>query len=90
VTALNQKHIFSLAQARNLSDSHHLCNYWLKSSDLDLSGDLASEWDQYRRALIDSRILLQDRADMLMWIRGDKSGVPTVKIFYWGIVLQKS
>jgi hypothetical protein len=66
VIAFNQKHIYSIAQAINLYDSHHLCNYWLKSSDLDLSRDLASEWDQYRRALIDSDILLQDRVDMLM------------------------
>jgi hypothetical protein len=89
VTALNQKNIFSLAQAKGLSDSHHFCNYWFNNSDLGLSGDLASEWDQYIRVLIDSEILLQDRADVMMWIGGDKSGVPTVKIFYWGIVSTK-
>jgi hypothetical protein len=89
VTVLNQKHIHTLAQVRNPSDNQLLCNYWLKSSDLNLLGDMASEWDHFRKALIDSGILLQDKADMLMWTGGDNSGIPTVKNIYRGIVSTK-
>jgi len=89
VTMLNQKHFHTLAQVRNPTDSQLLCNYWLKSCDLNLLGDLASEWDHYRKALIDSGILLQDKVDMLMWTMGDNYGIPMVKNIYRGIVSTK-
>jgi hypothetical protein len=90
VSALNQRNIITLAQARGHSDNQHLYNYWLSSRDLGLSGDMAIEWDLYRRALIDSGVLLQDKEDVLMWIGGDNSGVPSVKNFYWGIISTKN
>jgi hypothetical protein len=77
--ALKDQNILSLAQARNLTSDQSFSSYWLTSDDLGFEGDLALEWDLYRRALIDSGALIQDRPDQLLWIGGDKSGVPSVK-----------
>jgi len=90
VSSLKQRNIITLAQARGHSDNHHLYNHWLSSRDLSFSGDMAIEWDQYRRALIDSGVLLQDKEDVLMWIGGDNSSAPSVKNLYWGIISTKN
>jgi hypothetical protein len=49
---------------------------------LGLEGDLATEWEKYRRNLIGSGIQLLDRLDELMWTGGDNSGQLTVKNVY--------
>jgi len=43
---------------------------WIGSSELELSGDLASEWDRFRRALHSSGIILTENDDELQWIGG--------------------
>jgi hypothetical protein len=90
MSALNHRNILTLAQARRHSDSQHLSSYWLSSSDLGFSGDIAAEWDQFRWALIDSGAFLQDTEDDLMWIGGDNSRSPTVKNIYWAIISTKN
>jgi hypothetical protein len=52
------------------------------STELGLEGDLAVEWESYRRKLIDTRIFLVDRQDELLWNEGDSSGQISVKNVY--------
>jgi hypothetical protein len=47
-----------------------------------LEGDLAAEWERYRRNLIGSGIQLTTRSDELKWTGGDSSGQLTVKNVY--------
>jgi hypothetical protein len=56
---------------------------------LGLEGELAKEWDQFRRALIDSGALIHGTRDKLMWIGRDNFGSPSIKNFYLSIILQK-
>jgi hypothetical protein len=89
VSMLKQNHIHTLAQARKCSNSTSLCDYWLTSIDINLRGSLATEWDLFRKALIDTGIILQNTKDKLMWTGGDNSGIPSVKKNYRGIVTTK-
>jgi hypothetical protein len=56
--ALKDQNILTLAQARNISSDQTISSYWLTNEDLGLEGDLALEWDLYRRSLIDSGALI--------------------------------
>jgi hypothetical protein len=49
---------------------------------LALEGDQATQWDAFRRNLIDSGILLVDRSDELIWTGGDMSRQIIVKNVY--------
>jgi ribonuclease HI len=89
VSMLNQNHYHTLAQVRKQSNNLLLSDYWLTSYDLKLMGNLAVEWDHFRKALIDLGIILQDKEDNLIWSGGDKSGIPSVKNIYRGIVTTK-
>jgi hypothetical protein len=88
--ALRDKDIQTLAQMRNPFNDQTTSSYWLTSDELGLEGDLALEWEMYRRALIDSGALIQDNNDQLLWIGGDKSGIPSAKNFYSSIISSKS
>jgi hypothetical protein len=52
------------------------------NTKLELSGNLSSEWDQYRRALQAAGVIITDKMDELIWIGGDTSGILTLKNVY--------
>jgi hypothetical protein len=53
---------------------------WLTNDDLGPVGDLALEWEMFRRALIDSGVQLLDKPDVLKWMGGDYSGQLQLKM----------
>jgi hypothetical protein len=68
------------------TQQHDPCSpQWIGSSDLELSGDLAAEWDRFRQALQSSGITLTKNDDELQWIGGDASGIITSKNVYLAI-----
>jgi len=52
--SLHCKNIFSLAQAKRTGDKTFSSIPWLKSNEIGLSSALATEWDIFKKALIDS------------------------------------
>jgi hypothetical protein len=90
ISSLHCRNIFTLAQDMRHYDRQHSSSSWHNSNDLGFTGDLAIEWEHFRRALFDSGAYLQDSEDVLMWIGGDNSGIPTVKNFYWAILSTKN
>jgi hypothetical protein len=54
----------------------------LDSAELGIPGDLASEWEYYRQALHSLGISLNNSADELLWIGGDRSGILNSKNIY--------
>jgi hypothetical protein len=54
INNLNHKNIHLLFQASRPMVRGSLGKNWVCSSELGLEGDLAVEWDSYRRKLIDS------------------------------------
>jgi hypothetical protein len=58
ISYLNNKNVYFLYQASRVSPQGSICSNWLDSSDLGLEGDLAAEWEWYRRSLIGSGIQL--------------------------------
>jgi len=71
---LRQQHITVLAQAWRHLNQDSLLSSWINSLDLDISGDMAAEWDHFRRSLQASGVSLYDNEDKLLWIGGDSSG----------------
>jgi hypothetical protein len=67
VDRLNQKNVHLLYQASCDLLQGTLCSTWLDCTTLELEGDLALEWEKYRKLLISSGIHLQDRPDVLLW-----------------------
>ena len=82
VTALKNSGITFLYQAKNTALITPPSKYWKDVTQLGLSGDLGEEWEQYRRALAGTGILLATTEDELRWSGGDESGYPTVKNLY--------
>jgi hypothetical protein len=82
VVSLNQKNVHYLYQASRDICPGMICSIWLDSEDLGLVGDLATEWEKFRRALIGSGVHLLDRPDELKWTGGDIFGQLTVKNVY--------
>jgi hypothetical protein len=62
---------------------------WLCSDDLGLAGELAAEWDLYRRALIGAGATIRDTEDKLMWTGGNSSGTISVKNAYLALISTK-
>jgi hypothetical protein len=89
VVSLNQKNVYYLYQASRDLCPGTICSIWLDSEDLGLAGDLALEWEMFRRALIDSGVQLLDRPDVLKWTGGDYSGQLTVKNVYNAIATKQ-
>ena len=87
VSMLNQNHMHTLAQVRKILNSSLLCDYWLTSIDINLRGSLATEWDLFWKALIDSGIILQNTKDHLILTGGDNSSIPSVKNIYRVLLL---
>jgi hypothetical protein len=52
LSALHCQNIFTLAQAMRHYDRQHLSSTWLNSNDLGFTGDLAIEWEHFRKALL--------------------------------------
>jgi hypothetical protein len=57
-------------------------SYWKDANQIGLLGDLAQEWEQYRRALASVGILLDPSEEYLRWSCGDASSYPVVKKLY--------
>jgi hypothetical protein len=55
---------------------------WLTNDDLGMVGDLALEWEMFRRALIDSGVQLLDIPYALKWTGGEYFGQLIVKNVY--------
>jgi hypothetical protein len=86
LSELRQRNITSLSQARRHIDPLSSSSFWINSTELGFTGDMATEWDRFQRELIDSGAFLQDIEDELMWIGGDNSGSLTVKNTYLAIL----
>jgi hypothetical protein len=89
LSVLKDQNILTLAQVRKNSGDQSLVSSWLSSTDLELEGDLAREWEQFRSALSASGALIQEKKDTLMWIGGDNSGKPSAKNLYSSIISAK-
>jgi hypothetical protein len=79
---LKNKNIRYLFQARAQNSMGFITDQWKGSSELELSGDMALEWNSFCKALIGSGIHLQHREDNLIWTGGDNSGILSVKNVY--------
>ena len=53
---------------------------------MDLTGDLAVEWDHFGRALQASGVSLSENEDELLWIGGDSSGSLSKKNVYAALI----
>ena len=58
IYALHYRNIYTLAQAMNTNDNLKISDSWLRSNEIGLSGDLAIEWDHFRKKLMDSGVYL--------------------------------
>jgi hypothetical protein len=79
---LRQKNITLLFQARGPLVKNPYSAHWIRSNELGITGELAEEWEHYRKALIGSGAFIQDKVDELMWTGGDNSGFLSVKNAY--------
>jgi hypothetical protein len=59
-----------------------LLDKWLRNDCLNLSGEVATEWDTYSSALRSVGISLISEPDSLLWVGGDALGVLSVKNIY--------
>jgi hypothetical protein len=90
ISLLRQKKISVLAQAWGQQDQASPMTYWIRSNELDITGELAVEWDHFRISLIGSGASIQDKDDKLMWTGGDSSGFLTVKNAYMALLSTQS
>jgi hypothetical protein len=79
---LGSLNIFNLAQVRTATDNPSWPDNWLRSSDLNLDGRWALEWNRFSSALKSAGISLTEEPDSLLWTGGDASGLLTVKNLY--------
>jgi len=86
VVSLNERNVHYLYQATRDLRPGMICSILLDSVELGLEGDLATEWEKFRRDMIGSRVQLLDRPDELNWTGGDKSGKLKVKSVYNALV----
>jgi hypothetical protein len=86
LSKLRQHNINSISQARRLIDRRPSSSIWISNNELGFFGDIATEWDYFRWALIDFGSYIQDLEDELMWIGGDNSGYLTVKNIYLALL----
>jgi hypothetical protein len=82
IEKLNSKSIFLLYQASCPQVQGTIRANWLSSTDLELEGDMATEWETFRKNLKSSGILLQNHPDTLLWMGGDNSGILSVNNVY--------
>jgi len=79
---LNRINITVLAQLRDPSSIVSFPEIWKNTDTLGLTGELATEWNSYSTTLRGAGILLRNKADSLMWTRGNSSGSISVKNIY--------
>jgi hypothetical protein len=79
---LGSSNYFFLAHVRTLTDNPSWPDNWLSSSDLNLDGKWASDWNLFSTALKSAGISLTADPDSLLWTGGDGSGLLTVKNIY--------
>jgi hypothetical protein len=86
ITLLRQQRITVLAQAKGSQDHFTYSENWICSEELGITGNLATEWVCYHRALIGVGVTIQDTTDTLIWIGGDSSGTISVKNIYSSLI----
>jgi hypothetical protein len=86
---LNQKGVFYLYQAHREPRPGLICSNWITSAELDLEGPLATEWQDFRCAIINNGVQLLMRSDELKWTGDNSSGRISVKNVYEAIENKK-
>jgi hypothetical protein len=86
INALRQKQVWVLAQAWSARDQDSLQDTWINSNALELTGNLALEWEQYTKALKAAGVKLSGNEDEIIWIGGDASGVLSAKNVYLALL----
>jgi hypothetical protein len=86
ISHLNDNRISVLAQVKAPNSVDSITEAWLSSEVLGIRGRLATEWEQYRRALLGAGITIRDSTDTLVWTGGDSSGNMTVKNVYSALI----
>jgi hypothetical protein len=87
ITLLNQKQVSTLAQASLARDTFTYAEVWQSSTELELTGKHATEWDNYTVALSGVGIAIKEFSkDIMIWIGGNASGRMTDKNFYNAIL----
>jgi hypothetical protein len=79
---LHRKNIFFLHQITTPFNGGLFGDHWLSANELQLEGDLYSEWRSYTQTLMEAGIRLLDRPDALLWTGGDQSGTLSAKNVY--------
>jgi hypothetical protein len=87
LSSLNLEH---LSQAKVVSHTFPLPDLWIHSSELQLRGPLALEWDAFTSALNLADIALNGGQDTLLWANGDASGLTTIKNVYAALLHQQA
>jgi hypothetical protein len=82
ISSLNLKGVHYLYQANFEPRPRMICSNWITSDELDLEGQLASKWKNFRCALINTGVQLLMRPEKLKWMGGDSSGLISVKNVY--------
>jgi ribonuclease HI len=85
ISHLHNLNIFSLAQAA-LPNNSTSSTVWIDSKQLNLSGELALEWDNFILAIRSNGIYLKDSCDKLVWSWNRALGIVTVKQAYQSIL----
>jgi hypothetical protein len=76
---LHRKNIFFLNQIASTYNGGLLDDHWISAIELQLEGDLYSEWRSYTQSLMEAGIRLLNRPDDLLWTGGDQSGTLSAK-----------
>jgi hypothetical protein len=85
ISHLHNLNIFSLAQAALPNNSTSL-TVWIDSKQLNLSGELALEWDNFILTIQTNGIYLKDSCDKLVWSWNRALGIATAKQAYQSIL----
>jgi hypothetical protein len=81
---LNNRHIYTLAQAA-LPDVPGFTQRWIDANQLGLSGDLATEWNNFLLILKSSGITLNNTNDKIVWSWNKAMGTITANLAYQSI-----
>ena len=58
------------------------CYHWLSTEDLQFSGNLMIEWNNYIQRLKQAGVELSDRSDQLVWSKNERDGKVFAKLAY--------
>jgi hypothetical protein len=79
---LRRNSVLYLYQARGAGRLGIPLSYWKSGEELGLVGNIAKDWEAYRKSLFYVRIQLQDKNDELLWAWDDCSGTISAKKLY--------